>query len=173
MERSNCIGNCHLNMLSCLFCSFCGTLKIARVVAGIKNAENIDSVFCGSFNKLVNNIICVVAVSQKILSAQKHHNLIIWKSSMKLAKTLPRIFIQKADTRVISCSAPAFNSPVADFINHSASRKHISSCHACGMQRLMGITQNKFRNSNFLRHKSTSYKNLLITKLFYLLKQRQ
>ena len=121
-------------MLSGLFCGLCGPFHIAGVIAGIKNAEHADSILSSLFNELVNHIVGIVAVSQKILCTEKHHNLAVGKSSMELSKALPRILIQKTDAGVIGCSTPSLDGPVADFVNHTTSRKHIGSGHTGCMQ---------------------------------------
>ena len=136
-------------MLTRFFSSLCSAFHIARVVAGIKNTEAVNTVLCSSFNKLVYNIICIVAVTKKVLCTQKHHDFCVRHCSMKLAQTIPRIFIQEADTRVISCTTPAFYKFITDFINHWTSRQHICCCHTSCVKTLMSITNCKFRNSNF------------------------
>ena len=132
------IRNCHL--------------KVARVVAGIENTENVDTVICSSFYEFINNIISIVAVTEKVLSAQKHHNFCVWHCSMELSKAFPWIFIQEADTRVISCSTPSFCSPVTNLVDFWSDWQHVSCRHASSVKRLCSITQNKFRNTNFFCH---------------------
>ena len=136
MIRRYRIGNCHLNVFAGLFSSFGSAFKITRIITGIKNTEYVYTVFGGCFNKFINNIVRIVAVSQKILTAQKHHYVAVGKSCMKFAKAFPRIFVQKADTAVVSSSAPAFYRPITDFIDHRTGRKHIRRSHTGCMKRL-------------------------------------
>ena len=121
-------------MFTGFFSSFCSTFKIAGIITCIKNTENVDTVLCGTFNKLVYNIICIVAVTKKVLTAQQHHNLCIWHSCMKLTQTFPWIFVQEADTAVISCSAPCFCCKISNFVNFRSDWKHVCCCHTCCMK---------------------------------------
>ena len=75
MKWSYRIGNCHLHVFSCFFRSFCGAFHVPRVVTGIKNTENIDSVLGCSGDKFFNHIIRIMTVAQKILRSKKHHYL--------------------------------------------------------------------------------------------------
>ena len=72
-----------------------------------------------------------MTIAKKILTAKKHHNLAVRHCRMKFAKALPRIFIQKPDARIISCTAPSFNKFISDFIKHRTGRKHICRSHTC------------------------------------------
>ena len=155
MEWSNGIRNSHLNIYARLFSCLCSAFHITRIVTSIENTETSDTVLCSCFNKFINNVICIVLVTKKVLSTKKHHDFVVWKSSVKLAKTFPWIFVQKADTRVISSSTPTFNIFITSFIKLITDRKHICSCHTCSVKTLVSITDCKFGNSNFC-HNLTS-----------------
>ena len=134
MERSNGIGDCHLNVFSGFLCSLGCAFKVPRIVACIENPEDSDSVCSGCLYEFVDYIVCIMAVSQKVLSAEEHHYLVVRKCCMKLAEAFPWIFIQKADAAVICSSTPSFNGPITDFVDHTAGRKHICSSHSRRMK---------------------------------------
>ena len=143
MIRCYGIRNCHLYVLSCLFCSASSSLKVSRVVTCIENSENSDTVICSCFDELVYNIVSIVSVAKKILSTKQHHDWCIRKSCMKFSKTLPWIFVQETDTRVVCCTTPSFKACISNFIEFVADRKHISRSHTCSMQRLMSVAKNQ------------------------------
>ena len=80
-------------MFAGFFCGFCRTFEVTGIVARIENAENADTVFCGGFDELIDDIVGIVAVSQKVLTAQQHHDLRVGHRRVKFAQAFPRIFI--------------------------------------------------------------------------------
>ena len=59
-------------MCSAFKCFVNGNLYIAKVVEGIKNSDNINAVFNALSDEGSYNIIGIMLVSEKVLSAKEH-----------------------------------------------------------------------------------------------------
>ena len=102
--------------------------EIANVVKRVKNSEYPDSVLGCVLHKFFDNVIGIMIVTEKILSAQKHLNG-SFQFRFQLVETLPGIFVQKAKASIKSCAAPCFKSFVTDFVKTFEHRLHVAIAH--------------------------------------------
>jgi hypothetical protein len=116
-----------------------GTLDVAGVVEGVKNPEDIHAVLGGLLHKMVNNVVAIVAVAQQVLATQKHLQPAVRHQRTECPQPLPRILVQKPDTRVIRGTTPTLHTPEPRGINISTRTHHVLSGHPGRHQRLVSI----------------------------------
>ena len=87
------IAQCNLHVAFFLFgCLYC-CLQVPDVVKTVENTDNIDSVGDGFLHEIFHHIICIVVITENILSAEQHLQLGILKSVSQLSQPVPRIFL--------------------------------------------------------------------------------
>ena len=131
-----------------------GGLHVARVVHGIKDAEDVHTVFDGALHKALHHVIGVVAVAEQVLAAQQHLQRGLGHRLFQLAQADPRVLAEEADAGVKGGAAPAFEGAVADVVERSCNRQHIVEAQTGGEQGLVGVAQDDIGNGNgheFLR----------------------
>ena len=133
-------------MSSNFFGSFNSSLQIADIVERIKNTHNINAVINRFFNKVVDNVIGIVAGSKHVLAAEKHLKFCVGHSFADDAQTFPGIFIQEAQAGVKGCPAPYFSGIKTNLIHSGKDWEHFVCTHTGGNQGLMRVAQNSFRN---------------------------
>ena len=62
-----------------LIAGFHRTFQVAQVIQTVKNTDYINTVCDGFLYEILYNIICIVTVTQDILSSEKHLKLGILK----------------------------------------------------------------------------------------------
>ncbi|MPL97604.1 hypothetical protein SDC9_43796 [bioreactor metagenome] len=125
-------------------------LQVSRIIQGIKNPKNVDAVFDGFADKTIHDIIRIMAVPDQILSPKQHLQLCMRSTLADLPQSFPRIFMQKTDSRIIGCPAPAFERVISGLIHFLHNREHVLRRHACRHQTLMRIAQNGLSKKHFL-----------------------
>jgi hypothetical protein len=70
-----------------------GALHIPYIVESIKNPEHIYAIFMGCFDEFINNIIRVMAVTNKILPSEEHLDGSIPEFCLEGPKPIPGIII--------------------------------------------------------------------------------
>ncbi len=131
-----------------------GGLHVARVVHGIKDAEDVHAVFDGALHKALHHVIGVVAVAEQVLAAQQHLQRSFRHRLFQLAQADPRVLAEEADAGVKGGAAPAFEGAVADVVERSRNGQHIVETQTGGEQGLVGVAQDDIGNGNgheFLR----------------------
>jgi L-fucose isomerase-like protein len=98
--------------------------------------------------EVFNDVVCIVAVAQKVLAAQQHLQLCVLEACSQLSEPFPGIFLEETEAGIECGAAPALNGIVADLIQLGNDGKHHIGRHSGGNQRLMSITQNGIRNFN-------------------------
>ena len=109
-----------------------GGLHVARVVHGIKDAEDVHAVFDGALDEALHHVIGVVAVAEQVLAAQQHLQRGFRHRLFQLAQADPRVLAEEADAGVKGGAAPAFEGAVADVIQLSGDGEHIVETQAGG-----------------------------------------
>ena len=108
MDGTDCVAQCRFTVSAVFFCEFNCGFQITNVVECIENSNNINSVFNCLTAELFNNVIRIVLISQNVLSAEQHLKACMRECFFELSETFPRIFIQKTEAGIKSCTAPAF-----------------------------------------------------------------
>ncbi len=131
-----------------------GGFHIARVVHGVKDAEDVHAVFHRAFDEAFHHVIGVMAVAEQVLAAQQHLQGGLRHGLFKLAQAQPRVFAEKADAGVKGGAAPALQRPVAHVVERGGNRQHIVKAQTGGEKGLVGVAQDDIGNGNghgFLR----------------------
>ena len=123
------------------------TFKITGVIHGIKNAKHIDTVDHSTFNKLVDNIIRVMAITQDVLPAKQHLLRCLRHHLLQFADPLPGIFTEITNARIKSCPTPALQGPESDVIELFGNGQHVVDSHSGREKRLVGITEYHFSDT--------------------------
>ncbi len=121
-------------------------LQVADIIQTVKNTDNIDTVRNRLLNKILHHVIRIMIIAQNILPAEEHLQLCILKSCSQLPKPLPGIFLQKPQTRIKCCAAPALYRIISHLIHLINNRKHLFRRHSGCKQRLMRVTKDGFHN---------------------------
>ncbi|CNV10805.1 Uncharacterised protein [Salmonella enterica subsp. enterica serovar Bovismorbificans] len=121
---------------------------IARVVHGVKDAEDVHAVFHRAFDEAFHHVIGVMAVAEQVLAAQQHLQGGLRHGLFKLAQADPRVFAEETDAGVKGGAAPALQRPVAHVVELGGNRQHIIKAQAGGEQRLVSVTQDDVGNGN-------------------------
>ena len=107
VHRADRVAQRTLGMLARLLHGFNAGFQITDVVQRIENAEHIDAVFRGLFNKRLHHIVAVVAVPEQVLAAQQHLQAGVGQSLTQGTQALPWVFLQKPHTGIKRGAAPA------------------------------------------------------------------
>ena len=152
VHRRQRVGNRCLHVRARLFCRLDRRLQIADVVKRVENTDDIDSVVDRFLYKIFNRIISIVAVAEHILSAEQHLQLCVRHIFADHTQPLPRVLVEKTDTRVKRGAAPAFAGIKADLIHRGQDWKHLVETHTRRDQGLMRVAQDGFTNFYLLSH---------------------
>ena len=123
-----------------------GSLKVPDIIQAVEDPDDIYTVCNGFLNKVLYHIICIVIVSEDVLSTEKHLKLGIFDLITQFTKSLPRILLEESQAGIKCSTAPALNSVISDFIELLCDRQHLLSRHTGRDQRLMRITQYGLRD---------------------------
>ena len=140
------------------------SLQISNIIKGVKNPQDVDTVFHRLADKHIHHVIGIMLIPQQVLSSQKHLQLCFFEFPPQQAQPLPRIFVQIPHTDIKGRSAPTFDGIVSHFIQHLRNRQHVRRLHPGSHQRLMGVPQYGFCkfNSIFFTKKHFSVPLLMI-----------
>ena len=72
MQWGHGVADGALRVLAHFLHSLHGVLEVAGIVERVENPEDVHAVFSGFFNKLIDDAVFVVTVSQKVLAAKQH-----------------------------------------------------------------------------------------------------
>ena len=131
--------------------SFDGNSQIADIVESIKNSEHTDTMSAGMLYEFLNDIIGVVVVTEKILTAKQHLNRCL-EFCLEFVESLPRVFIEETKAGIESCTAPSLKRLVANIVEGLKHWFHLTVAHTSCAERLMTITQDSFHNFYRIRH---------------------
>jgi len=93
-----------------------GAFEVTDVVERIKDADDVDAVFDGLLDELLDDVVGVMAVAQDVLTAEKHLQLGVLADFPRGAETFPGIFVEEAETGVESGAAPDLDRAVTDLV---------------------------------------------------------
>ena len=133
---------------------------VPDIVQGIEHPENINAVFIGCRDEFVDNIIRIMAVSDKVLPPQQHLDGRLPEFGLECPETIPWIVIQKPDTGIERSAAPRFDRKEPAVIDLPRQRKHILCPESRCDQRLVRIAQRRVSDQDFLRRCSAHRGNL-------------
>ena len=126
-----------------------GGLQIAQIVHGVEDAEYIDAVGGRALDELPYHIVCVVAITEDILSTEQHLHRRIRHGLLEDADALPGILTQETDTGIEGGAAPGLERPEPHLIELFCNRQHIVDTHAGRKQGLMRIAQYYFSDAKW------------------------
>ena len=138
-----------LNMTALFYCRVDGGFEVSGVVERVENSEYINAVCNGFLNEIFHDIVRIVAISEDILTAEKHLELCIFNLISYLAESFPRVLIEEAQAGIKCGAAPCFKRIVADLVHLFENGEHLLRRHSCGDERLVSVTQDCFANFNF------------------------
>ena len=72
MHRAYGVADSGFTMSAVFLCKLYGRLKVSNIVKSIEYADNIDTVLYRLAAELLYNIICIMLVSENVLSAEQH-----------------------------------------------------------------------------------------------------
>ena len=72
VNRGSGVADGALGVLAGLLDGCHRVLKVARIVQSVEHAEHVHAVFGRLLDKLVDDLVVVVAVAQKVLATQQH-----------------------------------------------------------------------------------------------------
>ena len=123
--------------------------EVTRVVQCVEDTEDVDAVDGHALDALLDDVVGVVAIAEDGLAAQQHLVRGVRHRLLELAHALPRILVQEADAGVERGAAPGFERPEAGLVELLGDREHVGGDHAGGVERLVGVAQDVFTDSDF------------------------
>lgn len=148
MNRGSGVADGALGVLAGLLDGCHRVLKVARIVQSVEHPEHVHAVLGRLLDKLVDDLVVVVAVAQKVLATQQHLQPGVRQQLAESTQTLPWVFVEESDARIEGSSAPAFNGPEACRINVGTGINHVLHGHASGKQALMRVAEHELGNAN-------------------------
>ena len=125
---------------------FYSCLQVADIVQTVKDTDDVNTVGNGLLYKVLHYIICIVVISQNVLSAEQHLQLGVLKSVSQFPQSLPWIFLQETEAGIKGSAAPALNRMVAYLVHLINNGQHLLCGHSGCEQRLVGVTKDGFHN---------------------------
>ena len=80
-----------------------------------------------------------MAVSEDVLSSEKHLKLGLLAKSLRFAESLPRVFVKEADASVESGAAPNFDGVVTGIVQLLKDGKDLFGVHPSRKKRLVTV----------------------------------
>ena len=145
------IGQSDLRMSSSLFLfhpvgGVYRLLQVAQVIETVEDTDNVDTVGNGFLHERIHHIVRIRAISENILSAEQHLQLRIFEAVTQLSQPVPGILFQETQGSVKGSAAPALHGMVSYLIHLLHNGKHEIRGHSGSNQRLVSVTQYRFRN---------------------------
>ena len=129
IARSCCIRERNLNVSLFLLCSVYSCAKVSFVVKSVENTNDIDTVCYRLLYEVFNNVVSIVAVSEDILSSEKHLKLCVLYVIADNSKTLPGVFVEEAQAGVEGSAAPSLERVVSNLVKSFEYGEHFLCCH--------------------------------------------
>lgn len=108
VDRGDGVADGALRVLANLLHGSHGVFKVARIVHGVEDAENVHAGLSRLVDEAIDHFVLVAAVAEQVLATQQHLQA-LFGSSLCSPQALPRILIQETDTTVIGRSAPTLD----------------------------------------------------------------
>ena len=140
------VAQCNLRMSFFPVGGLYSCLQVADIIQTVKDTDNINTVGNGLLYKVLHNIVCIMVISQDVLSAEQHLQLGVLKSVSQFPQSLPGIFLQETEAGIKGSAAPALNRMVAYLVHLINNGQHLLSGHSGRKQRLVGVTKDGFHN---------------------------
>ena len=137
------IGKSDLGVAALFLAGLDRSLKVAQVVQAVKNTDDVDAVGDGLLYEILDNIVCIVAVTKKVLAAEQHLEFGLLEAGFELAKSFPRIFLEETKTGIESRAAPALYGVVTDIVHLVDDGQHNLGRHTGRDQGLVRVTQDR------------------------------
>ena len=149
MDGADGIGNRSLGMLAVRNGGLDSTLKVARIVERIENSEHVDAMNGRSLDKLVNNVIGVMAIAEEILRSKQHLKGRLGQRLLQKPQPIPRILTEITNTRIKGCPTPTFKGPKTNRVQLLTDGQHVINAKAGCQQGLVRISQHHIGNTQF------------------------
>ena len=162
VNRACCIADCALRMSACLDALINGGCHVLRVVQGIKDTDDVDSVFNGLADERTDRVIGIMTVAEDVLSSQQHLQLGVLDLGTDKTQSVPRILIQVTEAGIECSASPDFHGIVACFVHCLENAFEVRTRHTCRDLGLVGISKDGFCNIYFSFHLLTSPKKIQI-----------
>src|SRR5699024_8876858 len=95
------------------------------IVQSVENSDDVDTVLDGHLDEFVDDVVCIVLVTQNVLTSQKHLQLCVGHSLLKLTQSLPRILVEESEAGVERSAAPALYRIISDLVQFGRGGKHL------------------------------------------------
>jgi len=109
VDRGDGVADGALRVLANLLHGSHGVFKVARIVHGVEDAENVHAGLSRLVDEAIDHFVLVVAVAEQVLATQQHLQATVRQQLAEGPQALPRILIQETDTTVIGRSAPTLD----------------------------------------------------------------
>ena len=153
MYRACRIRDSGLEMCSASFHGTGAISHVVDVVQGIENTKDINTVLVRTGNKTVDDIRRIMAIANEVLTAHKHRKRRLGRSSLNLAKTVPRVLVKKPQARIERGAAPRLDGPISNFIHLGQDGKDIADSHARRPERLLSVADGRVHHAEaFISH---------------------
>ena len=133
-----------------------GGFDIAEVVQRVEDADDVDAVLYRELNELLDHVVVIVLVAQKVLAAQEHLEPRVRHSLADLAESLPRILAEIAEAGIEGGAAPALNGVVPGLVHGRQDLLEVLELHSCGHKRLVCVSQDRFGKLYFFHLSNSS-----------------
>ncbi len=92
------IGYRYLSMRALFLGGFYRGLEVTDVVERVEYTDYVDTVRNGLLNEVFEHIVRIVTISEHILSSEQHLELCIGHFTTQYAQSVPRVFVEEAQT---------------------------------------------------------------------------
>ena len=127
-------------------------LNVAHVVECVENTNDVNTVFNGLFHEHTNDIVGIMFISQKVLTAKQHLQFHVRAFCTDFAKPLPRIFVEVAQAGIKCCAAPALERIVTRFVHCFQDSLKIFKGKPCCNEGLIRVTKHSLSELDFHTH---------------------
>ena len=134
-----------------------GGFKVAEIVQGIENTDDINTVLDTELNEFLNDVIMIVLVSQKVLATEQHLKTRIGHVLADVPQSFPRILSQISEAGVKGGAAPALDRVIPGFVHRGEDFLEIRVRQTGSHQRLICIAHYRFGKLYF-SHELISYR---------------
>ena len=141
----------HAPPITVFFDGFHRSFEISHIVERIEYPYHADSVLYGLFDEFFNDVVGVMAISQKILPAQEHLYGRLFEVLFQIPQSVPRVLAQIPQTRVESRPSPCFERIVAHIVELRKHGLHLIETHTRSGKRLMRVAKNSIGYHNFMQ----------------------
>ena len=115
-------------------------LQVPYIIQAVEDPDDVDAVCHGLLYEVLHHVVCVMVVSQDVLSPEKHLKLRVLEACSQLSQPLPGVLLQESQGSVKGGAAPALYCIIADLVHLLHDGKHLLRGHPGGDEGLVGVS---------------------------------